>query len=180
LYRNGFTIDDGEFRDYNLPENKKFMSELNKGYIPEELRSKYPKGGLKVGLEDRKKEHFEPPPPPKYVAFSGQGTSLGGAAPVVNSKPVQQQPTVKSEPPKVDHNKPKTRVQVRLHTGKTEEVEVNLSTKVSEIFNYVWGLAPITGEFELIAGFPPKALKDMNQTVEEAGLEDSKVTQRLL
>ncbi len=32
LYRNGFTVDDGAFRDYNDPANKKFMAELNKGY----------------------------------------------------------------------------------------------------------------------------------------------------
>lgn len=31
LYRNGFTIDNGPFRDYNDPKNKKFMAELNKG-----------------------------------------------------------------------------------------------------------------------------------------------------
>mgnify|MGYP000037036027 CR=1 FL=1 len=37
LYRNGFTIDDGPFRDLSLPENKKFMSEIEKNHIPEEL-----------------------------------------------------------------------------------------------------------------------------------------------
>jgi len=41
-------------------------------------------------------------------------------------------------------------------------------------------LAPVNGEFQLIAGFPPKPLLDVSQTVEEAGLEDSKVTQKLL
>jgi len=41
-------------------------------------------------------------------------------------------------------------------------------------------LAPVNGEFQLIAGFPPKPLLDVTQTVEEAGLEDSKVTQKLL
>jgi len=41
-------------------------------------------------------------------------------------------------------------------------------------------LAPVDGEFQLIAGFPPKPLTDVNQTVEEAGLEDSKITQKLL
>lgn len=29
LYQNGFTIDEGEFRDYATPENKQFMKELN-------------------------------------------------------------------------------------------------------------------------------------------------------
>lgn len=31
LYQNGFQVDDGPFRDYNEPESKKFMAELNKG-----------------------------------------------------------------------------------------------------------------------------------------------------
>jgi UBX domain-containing protein 1 len=37
-----------------------------------ELRRLYPKG-CSVGLEDRRKVKFEPPPPPKYVEFSGKG-----------------------------------------------------------------------------------------------------------
>ena len=36
LYKNGFTINDGEFRDKNLPQNKKFMEDVEKGEIPRE------------------------------------------------------------------------------------------------------------------------------------------------
>ena len=32
LYSNGFTVDDGEFRPYEEPANKKFMADLMKGY----------------------------------------------------------------------------------------------------------------------------------------------------
>jgi len=77
LYRNGFTIDDGEFRSYKEEKNKKFMAELNQKKVPQELREKYPQG-LSVGLEDRTSEDFELPPPPKYVAFSGAGISMSG------------------------------------------------------------------------------------------------------
>ena len=38
LYANGFTVDDGEFRDYNEPQNKEFMEEVKKGYVPKELQ----------------------------------------------------------------------------------------------------------------------------------------------
>ena len=37
LFQNGFTVDNGELREYNTEENKEFMSELNKGYVPKEL-----------------------------------------------------------------------------------------------------------------------------------------------
>jgi UBX domain-containing protein 1 len=37
LYSNGFTVDDGEFRDYADEANKAFMDEVKKGYVPKEL-----------------------------------------------------------------------------------------------------------------------------------------------
>ena len=77
VYQNGFTVDEGEFREYDTPENKEFMKELNEGYVPKELRAKYNKP-VGVALEDRRKEKFIPPPPPAYVAYSGTGMSLGG------------------------------------------------------------------------------------------------------
>lgn len=76
LYSNGFTIDDGEFRPYDAPENKQFMKELNEGYVPREIQQKY-KGSVGVALEDKRKETYTPPPPPKYVAYSGSGSSMG-------------------------------------------------------------------------------------------------------
>ena len=72
LYQNGFTIEGGELRPYDTAENKEFMSELNKGYVPEELRKKYDKP-IGIALEDRRKEMKRPPTPPKYVAYSGEG-----------------------------------------------------------------------------------------------------------
>jgi hypothetical protein len=48
------------------------MAELNKGYVPEELRKKYDKP-IGIALEDRRKEIKRPPTPPKYVAYSGEG-----------------------------------------------------------------------------------------------------------
>ena len=32
LFSNGFMVNDSPFRDYNDPENKKFMDDINKGY----------------------------------------------------------------------------------------------------------------------------------------------------
>lgn len=40
VWKNGFQIDDGEFRGLDDPENQKFMEEVDKGYIPQELVSK--------------------------------------------------------------------------------------------------------------------------------------------
>jgi len=77
LYSNGFTVDDGEFRDYTDEANKAFMSEVKQGYVPKELQEKF-KRKISIGLEDRRKEEFKKPPPP-YVPFAGQAVSMGGA-----------------------------------------------------------------------------------------------------
>lgn len=53
VWKNGFQIDDGEFRSLDQPENQKFMEEVNKGYIPQELVSKGFKD-LGIMLEDKK------------------------------------------------------------------------------------------------------------------------------
>ena len=52
------------------------MKQINEGYIPAELKKKYPKGQLSISLSDKTKEKYVPPPPPAYVEFSGQGVSF--------------------------------------------------------------------------------------------------------
>lgn len=78
LYSNGFQVDDGPFRPYEAEENKQFMKELNDGYVPKEIQDKYRGKGVSVGLEDKRKDAYRPPTPPKYVAYSGSGQSMGG------------------------------------------------------------------------------------------------------
>lgn len=77
LYSNGFQIDEGALREYAIPENQQFMKELNDGYVPKEIQEKYKGTAVGVALEDRRKEAFRPPTPPKYVAYSGSGLSMG-------------------------------------------------------------------------------------------------------
>ena len=37
VYQNGFILNNGNFRDRSIPENNKFMEEVEKGNIPQEL-----------------------------------------------------------------------------------------------------------------------------------------------
>jgi len=53
VYKNGFRIDNGEFRDISLPENQKFMKEVEKGYIPQEFVDNGMEN-LGIALEDKK------------------------------------------------------------------------------------------------------------------------------
>ena len=139
LWQNGFQVDGGEFRDYEAPENQQFMKELKEGYVPRELREKYGAKGTNVGLEDKRQEQYEPPPPPKYTAYAGEATSMGGSTGVgltvdkSTGKPV------------VDEGKPKTRVRIRFHNGEQEVVDFNTDHTVGDIHSYVMMAAPVDG-----------------------------------
>ena len=53
VFKNGFQINDESFRDLKEPANKKFMEEIDKGYIPQELVQKGYKD-LAIALIDKK------------------------------------------------------------------------------------------------------------------------------
>lgn len=37
LFKNGFKVDDGEFRDLSNEENRKFVEAINEGFVPPEV-----------------------------------------------------------------------------------------------------------------------------------------------
>lgn len=174
LYANGFSIDDGEFRDYSLPENQAFMAEINHGRVPREIYQKTQGKPVSVSLEDKRKETFVPPPPPAYVAFSGEGQAISSTTAQALA-PVD----VTAEGPVVDASQPTTTIQMRFHNGQRKTLTVNLSTRIEQLFEYAMLAAPVEGSFELLSGFPPKALQDPSQTVQAAGVAGSAVIQRL-
>ncbi len=53
VYKNGFKVDEEPFRDIKEPANKKFMDEVEKGFIPQELVEKGYKE-LGIALVDKK------------------------------------------------------------------------------------------------------------------------------
>lgn len=57
IYKNGFTLNDGPFRDRSLEENHKFMESVERGKIPQELIKKGIKD-LGIFLENRKNEYY--------------------------------------------------------------------------------------------------------------------------
>lgn len=139
VYSNGFTLNNGPFRDYEEEANKVFIEQLRAGKVPAELASKF-KGDLEVDLEDKtyfsltarsqtyREEQKQPQPKPQ--SFTGQGKTLGG----VQSQAME---TKDLPPPAVDKEREVTRVNVRLHTGKAVQVEINVDTKVQVLYDYI-------------------------------------------
>lgn len=150
------------------------MKELNEGYVPQEIRGQY-KDGVSVGLEDRRKDEYVPPPPPKYVAYSGAGVAMGG----VQGQGLSVDKNAGGLPP-VDESKPKTTLQIRFHNGEKASITMNLDRTVADIHEYLMSAAPVDGDYQLIFGFPPKPLSDPSKTLEAAGLKNAAITQKII
>ena len=57
MFKNGFILNKGPFRDISIPQNRKFMEEVDKGLIPQELMIKGI-NDLEIILENRKNEVY--------------------------------------------------------------------------------------------------------------------------
>lgn len=86
LWRQGFTVDDGELRPYNDPQNKEFLECISKGKLPPELSQSDNCGNMiEVNMEDHRNEDFIAPKP---KPFGGKGQALN--TPTLKNK--QQDP----------------------------------------------------------------------------------------
>ena len=56
LFKNGYILDDGPFKDKSIPENKLFLEQIEKSVIPKELLKKG--NNLGIILENRKNEEY--------------------------------------------------------------------------------------------------------------------------
>jgi UBX domain-containing protein 1 len=174
LYSNGFTVNDGPFRNYTDPQNQAFMSQINQNRVPQELLAMTQGKPVAVQLQDKRQEEYKAPPPPSYVAFSGHGMAVERTA----SQPLGTVNMNAPDPP-VETQLPTTNVQIRFHNGQRKNIIVNLGSPVMILHEYVNFAAPVSGSFQLVSGFPPKPLENMWESIEEAGIAGSAVIQKL-
>ena len=171
LYKNGFIMDNGEFRNKNEPANKKFMEEIEKGYIPNELVKK---GITDLGIEmdDHRDENYEPPKEEKkFQAFTGLGKSISS----VNTEGLHVNKNATSN---VDRSKPTCKVNIRLFNGEVVSEDFNLTQTLQDVINFVKKKSG-SNNFSLLDGFPPRPLTSYNKTIQELHLEGSLLTQKI-
>eukprot|EP00730_Choanoeca_flexa_P019450 TRINITY_DN9498_c0_g1_i2.p1 TRINITY_DN9498_c0_g1~~TRINITY_DN9498_c0_g1_i2.p1 ORF type:complete len:524 (+),score=85.23 TRINITY_DN9498_c0_g1_i2:2634-4205(+) len=76
LYNNGILMFNGPFRSADDQTTQMFLRDLQDGYFPWELRSRYP-DGVPFALQDLRHETYTPP---VIQSFPGSGQALGGTA----------------------------------------------------------------------------------------------------
>ena len=120
----------------------------------------------------RTEVYTEPVPEKKFQAFVGGGISLG----TVNSEGLGINKDVAFH---VDKLKPTTNINFRLYNGESLTQEFNLTHTVGDIFAFISSAAPVSGSFQLIEGFPPKPLTEMDKTIDQARIKGTTIIQKL-
>jgi UBX domain-containing protein 1 len=140
---------------------------------------------VSVGLIDKRSEDYVE----TFSSFSGHGNSLGSSTtPLVGGAGsvdgIIDPTSLPSEPPAVDASLPTTSIQVRLVSGQRRVITINTSATVGDLAAHVVTASAGNDDrtsaqsFMLVAGFPPKPLVDLKQTIDEAGLKGAQVTQK--
>lgn len=192
VFQQGFTVDDGELRPYEDPRNREFFESITKNEIPAELR-KQGKGMVHVNVENHLEEQYVKRAP-KFKAFTGSGHALGSPAPEVtttsppttasltesSSSNVENEAKAASDL-KVNETEPTTMISIRLTDGSRVSSRFNLSHTVQDIRQFIVTSRPqYSGRnFILLTTFPNKELANPADTIQQAGLQNAAILQRL-
>lgn len=177
LYKNGLKIGDGEFRSTSDPANQEFIAALQRGEVPAELEQEVRAqhgpnvDSISIQLVNKMSEEFVP----KFSFAKSKGQALGGsgnAAATVNFADATPQEY------KADASKETTTIQIVLHPRKRVRAVFNHSSTVMDVYRHVQAISGHQS-FDLLAGFPPRALSGPSATVAEAKLVGASVQQRL-
>lgn len=186
FWRNGFTVNDGPLRRLDDPENAPFLESIRKSECPKELNPVDRRSSVHVNLIRR--EENCPEPEIRQVSFQGVGRTLGSsstdqAAPEpaatattpLNAAPAPSRGLV------LDSSLPSTSIQLRLADGTRMIAHFNNHHTVGDIRAFIDAARPGgVRSYQLqTVGFPPKPLSDLTQTIEQAGLANSVVIQKL-
>ncbi|KAH7886744.1 hypothetical protein F5I97DRAFT_1869907 [Phlebopus sp. FC_14] len=197
FWRNGFSIEGGEFYSYADPANDRLLAEINTGRAPVSILNVQPGQPVEVTVSKRVNEDYVPQKRPT-AAFSGSGNRLGSPTPTfTSSAPMPDTFTVAGTSSvsssaqstergslttrfEVDQTQPTTTVQIRLADGTRMPCRMNLIHTVGDIRNFINAARPenLTRPYTIGTTFPNRTLEDDRQTVKDAGLVNSVIIQR--
>lgn len=181
VYKNGFIVDNGEFRDLAEEDNKRFMLDINAGKIPKELSRKGI--NLRVALKDKRNQMYVKKNTGPTSAYKGEGKRLGGditgsnstngSANISSPKILIPQEIKKID---IDESKPVTTLQIRLLNGKILTQKFNHEHTVENLYQFLESATPIP--FRLLYDFPPKEIIRSDKTLGEEEIINVTITQK--
>ncbi|XP_073055988.1 plant UBX domain-containing protein 4-like [Primulina eburnea] len=184
FWRNGFTVNDGPLRRLNDPENAPFLESIRKSECPKELEPADRRSSVHVNLIRREENRPEIEAP--RISFQGVGRTLGSNSATEPVPETTGPATLHGAPSPsqglvVDRSQPSTAIQLRLADGTRMIARFNHHHTIADIRSFI-DASTTRGSrtYQLQSvGFPPKILSDHSQTIEQAGLLNSVVIQKL-
>ncbi|KAM4695568.1 UBX domain-containing protein 2A isoform 1-T2 [Discoglossus pictus] len=181
MWKNGFTINDGQLRDYTDSANRQFMDSMRKGQLPSELQKTFDKEEISVNVEDRKTEDYSTRKP-QINPFSGLGYRLGSATPKIITKELLEN-DYELHLPVVEMNElePVTNIKIWMADGKRIVQKFNTTHRISDVRDFLekipckFRYTPFT----LASSFPLRELLDETITIQEAQLQNAVLVQKL-
>uniref|UniRef100_A0A8C6SFI0 UBX domain protein 2A n=1 Tax=Neogobius melanostomus TaxID=47308 RepID=A0A8C6SFI0_9GOBI len=177
LWKDGFTVNDGEFRSYSVPENQDSWTEL-----PAEWESRAEEEELEISVEDFTEETYVPRKK-AFHPFSGRGYRLGSVAPRVVARSPSVHEDGESAPiPMVtlDHALPVTSLQIWLADGRRLIQRFNLSHRITDVQDFVRRCQRSCPPFTLTTSVPSRELSNQELSLEEADLANAVIVQKPL
>nr|XP_033769978.1 NSFL1 cofactor p47 [Geotrypetes seraphini] len=185
LWKNGFSLDNGELQSYQDPANAQFLESIRRGEVPSELRRLAQGGQVSLDMEDHRDEEFMKAKG-VFKAFTGEGQKLGSTAPQVigTGSPSQQaeNEAKASSSVSIRESEPVTSIQIRLADGSRLVQRFNHTHRIHDIRLFIVDARPAMAatSFILMTTFPNKELSDESQTLKEANLLNAVIVQRLI
>lgn len=179
FWRNGFSVENGEFYSFSDPENQGYLRAINMGRAPVGLLNVRPNQMVDVQIEQRPNEDFIPEKP----VFSGEGQRLG--IPVSTSHQATPQPeenvaSTSAQPTTLpSEDEGDTQVQVRLANGTAHRRSFQSDGPVQQLYDFADTFSN-GRRYILQLPFPRKDLNDHTQSLKDAGVAGAAIVQRWL
>lgn len=179
LWRDGFSVDDGDLFRYDDPANARTLEMINTGHAPLHILNVEHGQEVDVEVHAHKDEDYKKPKK-KYVPFSGTGNRLGSPTPGSSAAGATMAATAAaaaagssgtagptsegSAPPtvEVDASAPTVTLQIRLGDGTRLTSRFNTTHRVGDVYEFVTRASTASQgrEWALMTTFPNKELTD--------------------
>ena len=177
LWRDGFSVDDGDLYRYDDPANARTLEMINTGHAPLHILNVEQGQEVDVEVHPHKDEDYVKPKK-KYVPFSGSGQRLGSPTPGLSGVAQPPAPQASSSASsatavpapaapqvEVDSNAPVVSLQIRLADGSRLPARFNTTHTIGHVYDFVNASSPTQRPFALMTTFPSKELSDKSQTL---------------
>ncbi|KAL5378973.1 UBX domain-containing protein 1 [Paraphaeosphaeria sporulosa] len=180
LWRDGFSVDDGDLFRYDDPANARTLEMINTGHAPLHILNVEQGQEVDVEVHAHKDEDYVKPKK-KWVPFSGSGQRLGSPTFGASSSAPPPAPAASSSGPtaaagtadaakptvNVDSSAPVVTLQIRLADGTRLPSRFNTTHTIGDVYDFVNSASAASTQrpYALMTTFPSRELSDKAQAL---------------